>query len=112
MPKLRRRPVDLAQAADACTSGSATSMDVRDLPFDIPKLRRRRLQEAAPTTDACTSDSTTSVDLRDLPFDMPKLRRRQRHPMLSDSQASTSQGFVDQPGSKYTSCDVGACIRF
>lgn len=29
------------QFQDACTSGSATSVDLGDLPFDMPKLRRR-----------------------------------------------------------------------
>ncbi|KAH8289235.1 hypothetical protein KR054_002060 [Drosophila jambulina] len=49
--------------------------DLRDLPFDMPKLRRRKtLQQEA----ACTSGSATSVDLGELPFDMPKLRRRLR----------------------------------
>lgn len=67
--------------------------DFSDLPFDMPKLRRRRLLE-----DACTSGSATSVDLRDLPFDMPKLRRRLRiQPSLdaNASQASSSQSVVD-----------------
>ncbi|XP_068159179.1 LOW QUALITY PROTEIN: uncharacterized protein hwt [Drosophila tropicalis] len=49
--------------------------ELRDLPFDMPKLRRRKtLQQEA----ACTSGSATSVDLGELPFDMPKLRRRLR----------------------------------
>lgn len=67
--------------------------DFSDLPFDMPKLRRRRLLE-----DACTSGSATSVDLRDLPFDMPKLRRRLRiQPNLEAnvSQASSSQSVVE-----------------
>jgi len=57
-------------------SGSAgIPQDLRDLPFDMPKLRRRKtLQQEA----ACTSGSATSVDLGELPFDMPKLRRRLR----------------------------------
>ncbi|KAL5277745.1 SHF family protein [Megaselia abdita] len=50
--------------------------DLRDLPFDIPKLRRRKV--LIQQQDACTSGSATSVDLGDLPFDMPKLRRRLR----------------------------------
>lgn len=67
--------------------------DFSDLPFDMPKLRRRRILE-----DACTSGSATSVDLRDLPFDMPKLRRRLRiQPSLevNVSQASSSQSVID-----------------
>nr|NP_572806.2 heavyweight, isoform C [Drosophila melanogaster]AAF48171.2 heavyweight, isoform C [Drosophila melanogaster] len=57
-------------------SGSTgIQQDLRDLPFDMPKLRRRKtLQQEA----ACTSGSATSVDLGELPFDMPKLRRRLR----------------------------------
>ncbi|XP_050663965.1 serine/arginine repetitive matrix protein 1, partial [Leptidea sinapis] len=39
-------------------------VDLSDLPFDMPKLRRRRAE--------------AEVDLRTLPFDMPKLRRKLR----------------------------------
>ncbi|XP_017114404.1 uncharacterized protein LOC108137294 [Drosophila elegans] len=59
------------------STGTAAGLpqDLRDLPFDMPKLRRRKtLQQEA----ACTSGSATSVDLGELPFDMPKLRRRLR----------------------------------
>ncbi|KAG5874574.1 hypothetical protein JTB14_009870 [Gonioctena quinquepunctata] len=66
-----------------------------DLPFDMPKLRRRRMLPEV----ACTSGSATSVDLRDLPFDMPKLRRRMRlqpsNLEASASQASSSQSVVE-----------------
>ncbi|KAF5297164.1 hypothetical protein FQR65_LT10063 [Abscondita terminalis] len=69
--------------------------DFPDLPFDMPKLRRRRII----SQDACTSGSATSVDLRDLPFDMPKLRRRLRIQQSSTessvSQASSSQSVVE-----------------
>jgi hypothetical protein len=78
--------------------------DFSDLPFDMPKLRRRRLLQQ----DTCTSGSATSVDLHDLPFDMPKLRRRlrvqppaqQQNPQTSTessgvSQASSSQSVPD-----------------
>lgn len=69
--------------------------DLGDLPFDMPKLRRRRMT----SQDTCTSISATSVDLRDLPFDMPKLRRRMRvqhsNMELSVSQASSSQSVVE-----------------
>lgn len=80
---------------ELCGSGGQNN-DFADLPFDMPKLRRRRLdvQEAA-----CTSSSATSIDFGDLPFDMPKLRRRlrvQQTPKeLSVSQASSSQSVVD-----------------
>nr|XP_023027248.1 uncharacterized protein LOC111515254 [Leptinotarsa decemlineata] len=65
-----------------------------DLPFDMPKLRRRRgLPEIG-----CTSSSAASVDLRDMPFDMPKLRRRMRQQSsnleVSASQASSSQSIM------------------
>lgn len=74
---------------------SAPGQDGSELPFDMPKLRRRRLVPQ----DVCTSGSATSVDLRDLPFDMPKLRRRLRIQQSSTessvSQASSSQSFVE-----------------
>ncbi|ALC49203.1 CG43921 [Drosophila busckii] len=66
-----------AAAGGATTTANALAQELRDLPFDMPKLRRRKTllqqQEAA-----CTSGSATSVDLGELPFDMPKLRRRLR----------------------------------
>ncbi|CRK90037.1 CLUMA_CG003761, isoform A, partial [Clunio marinus] len=49
--------------------------DLKDLPFDMPKLRRRRILL---NQSSGGSGSATSVDLGDLPFDMPKLRRRMR----------------------------------
>lgn len=67
--------------------GKSTS-ELTDLPFDMPKLRRRRMQQESPPQD--TSGSATSVDLRDLPFDMPKLRRRLRPTPSLNSQASSS----------------------
>lgn len=84
-------------------SVAQTETDFSDLPFDMPKLRRRRVVEQdnginrrLQESDACTSGSATSVDLRDLPFDMPKLRRRLRPPALSESQASSSQSVAEQ----------------
>lgn len=80
-----------------------SQQDLGELPFDMPKLRRRRMT----SQDACTSVSSTSVDLKDLPFDMPKLRRRLRTQQsgmeLSVSQASSSQSVVeaDRPGCHY-----------
>lgn len=72
-----------------------SQQDFSDLPFDMPKLRRRRMI----AQDACTSGSATSVDLRDLPFDMPKLRRRLRIQQSSIessvSQASSSQSVIE-----------------
>ncbi|XP_061400814.1 probable serine/threonine-protein kinase DDB_G0282963 [Musca vetustissima] len=61
-------------AVGAMSSSVGLPQDLRDLPFDMPKLRRRKTLQQ----DACTSGSATSVDLGDLPFDMPKLRRRLR----------------------------------
>ncbi|XP_030746263.1 uncharacterized protein LOC115875056 isoform X2 [Sitophilus oryzae] len=76
-------------------SAPPSQQDFSDLPFDMPKLRRRRLLPDA----ACTSGSATSVDLKDLPFDMPKLRRRMRlqagNLEYSVSQASSSQSVVE-----------------
>ncbi len=56
------------------------SNDFSDLPFDMPKLRRRRLQQmqSLQSWTQDTSSSATSVDLKNLPFDMPKLRRKLR----------------------------------
>lgn len=72
-----------------------SQQDFSDLPFDMPKLRRRRILPQ----DACTSGSATSVDLRDLPFDMPKLKRRlrvqQSNIESSVSQASSSQSVIE-----------------
>lgn len=46
----------------ACTSGSATSVDLRDLPFDMPKLRRRmRLQPSNLEASASQASSSQSV---------------------------------------------------
>jgi hypothetical protein len=68
--------------------------DFSDLPFDMPKLRRRRLLQQ----DTCTSGSATSVDLHDLPFDMPKLRRRLRGQPPAQ-QTSTESSGVSQASS-------------
>lgn len=73
--------------------------ELSDLPFDMPKLRRRRLLMQQ---DATTSGSATSVDLRDLPFDMPKLRRRLRctqsiESSVSQASSSLSVRDVDAP---------------
>ncbi|XP_018577851.1 uncharacterized protein LOC108916131 [Anoplophora glabripennis] len=76
-------------------SAPPSQQDFSDLPFDMPKLRRRRMLPEV----ACTSGSATSVDLRDLPFDMPKLRRRMRlqpsNLEASASQASSSQSVLE-----------------
>lgn len=63
--------------------------DFSELPFDMPKLRRRRAEAEA--------------DLRTLPFDMPKLRRKLRGQSLQFnndfggpiSNASSSQSVQD-----------------
>ncbi|XP_047028869.1 uncharacterized protein LOC124636775 [Helicoverpa zea] len=64
-------------------------VNLSDLPFDMPKLRRRRAEAEA--------------DLRSLPFDMPKLRRKLRGQSLqlnndfggAISNASSSQSVQD-----------------
>lgn len=86
-------------------SGKPTlPQEFSDLPFDMPKLRRRRahMQQVrfqcsvlGPNIaltlpnhfqEPCTSGSVTSVDVGDLPFDMPKLRRRLRMPQNQQIQ--------------------------
>lgn len=65
MPKLRRRRIIEQDngtnrrllEADACTSGSATSVDLRDLPFDMPKLRRRLRPPTLSESQASSSQS-------------------------------------------------------
>ncbi|XP_054730030.1 uncharacterized protein LOC129238842 [Anastrepha obliqua] len=109
LPKLNFPQSDKANesstsAAIAVVNSSGAPQDLHDLPFDMPKLRRKKnLQQ-----EACTSGSATSVDLGDLPFDMPKLRRRLRtnqieigilsHSTESSglSQASSSHSMRDE----------------
>ncbi|KAK6631537.1 hypothetical protein RUM44_006064 [Polyplax serrata] len=95
--------VESRTARSSGISFNQTETDFSDLPFDMPKLRRRRqaeqdggLNRRLLDADACTSSSATSVDLRDLPFDMPKLRRRLRPGALCESQASSSQSVAEQ----------------
>lgn len=90
------QPVDNSTSSIAVDANNC-QVDFSDLPFDMPKLRRRK----AAAQDACTSGSATSVDLRELPFDMPKLRRRLRAPASSSpassggSHASSSHSVQD-----------------
>uniref|UniRef100_A0A0K8ULG5 Uncharacterized protein n=1 Tax=Bactrocera latifrons TaxID=174628 RepID=A0A0K8ULG5_BACLA len=91
-------------AGAAATHSCGVPKDLRDLPFDMPKLRRKKTLQQ----EACTSGSATSVDLGELPFDMPKLRRRLRtnqtetgllcHSTESSglSQASSSHSMRDE----------------
>ncbi|KAL9872020.1 SH2 domain-containing adapter heavyweight isoform 2-T5 [Glossina fuscipes fuscipes] len=65
---------DITAVSTISTNSMGLPQDLRDLPFDMPKLRRRKTLQQ----EACTSGSATSVELGDLPFDMPKLRRRLR----------------------------------
>ncbi|XP_054289049.1 uncharacterized protein LOC129004473 [Macrosteles quadrilineatus] len=78
-----------------CGMGSSlnqnVSVDLNDLPFDMPKLRRRRLVQQPVTSVQDMSGSATSVDLRELPFDMPKLRRRLRVVPPSTESSGLSQ---------------------
>lgn len=47
---------------DACSSSSATSVDLRDLPFDMPKLRRRlRTQLSKMESSVSQASSSQSV---------------------------------------------------
>lgn len=66
--------------------------DFSNLPFDMPKLRRKKVISQEP----CTSGSATSVDLKDLPFDMPKLRRKLRVQQQSNTDSSASQASSSQ----------------
>ncbi|XP_036338698.1 uncharacterized protein LOC118748415 isoform X2 [Rhagoletis pomonella] len=109
LPKLNFSQSDKANesstsAAVTAANSSGVPQDLHDLPFDMPKLRRKKnLQQ-----ETCTSGSATSVDLGDLPFDMPKLRRRLRtnqieigilsHSTESSglSQASSSHSMRDE----------------
>ncbi|XP_020717220.1 uncharacterized protein LOC101454022 isoform X2 [Ceratitis capitata] len=109
LPKLNFTQAD--KTNESSTSAAATAanstgvpQELRDLPFDMPKLRRKKTLQQ----EACTSGSATSVDLGDLPFDMPKLRRRLRtnqieigilsHSTESSglSQASSSHSMRDE----------------
>ncbi|XP_065225779.1 uncharacterized protein DDB_G0283357 [Planococcus citri] len=76
--------------------------DLNDLPFDMPKLRRRRLQQMQLTQSSTqdTSSSATSVDLKDLPFDMPKLRRKMR--------SSSTQDSVEVPDIMNNAASIGS----
>ncbi|XP_050331897.1 uncharacterized protein LOC126760358 [Bactrocera neohumeralis] len=98
--------VNESSTSAAATAGHSCGVpkDLRDLPFDMPKLRRKKALQQ----EACTSGSATSVDLGELPFDMPKLRRRLRtnqtetgllcHSTESSglSQASSSHSMRDE----------------
>ncbi len=66
--------------------------DFSDLPFDMPKLRRRRLQQIQSLQSSVqdTSSNATSVDLKELPFDMPKIRRKLRS---SSTQENIESAF-------------------
>lgn len=79
------------------TNNQNVTVDLNDLPFDMPKLRRRRLLQQVPGSVQDTSGSATSVDLRDLPFDMPKLRRR-----LRGAPPSTESSGVSQASSSHS----------
>lgn len=65
---------------DACTSGSATSVDLGDLPFDMPKLRRRlrQVQSGAGVTQtsesSCISQASSSQSVRNDKLRMGKRR--------------------------------------
>ncbi|XP_071450081.1 uncharacterized protein hwt, partial [Hetaerina americana] len=81
-------------------------LDLRGLPFDMPKLRRRLTADASGSSSTSVASSSRPEDLRALPFDMPKLRRRLRLQQSGDdgpepdassgvSQASSSQSVLE-----------------
>ncbi|KAG8234574.1 hypothetical protein J437_LFUL015365 [Ladona fulva] len=79
--------------------------DLRALPFDMPKLRRRLAADASGSSSTSVASNSRPEDLRALPFDMPKLRRRLRQQQSADgleldgssgvSQASSSQSVLE-----------------
>uniref|UniRef100_A0AAG5DQZ5 SH2 domain-containing adapter protein D n=1 Tax=Anopheles atroparvus TaxID=41427 RepID=A0AAG5DQZ5_ANOAO len=91
---------------------AALPQDLHDLPFDMPKLRRRRahLQQ-----EPCTSGSVTSVDVGDLPFDMPKLRRRlrmsQNQQQQHQLQQQQQQLLLQQPFPTAPSTSAGMLLQ-
>uniref|UniRef100_A0A182QMU4 SH2 domain-containing adapter protein D n=1 Tax=Anopheles farauti TaxID=69004 RepID=A0A182QMU4_9DIPT len=87
---IQRASLGLEKQGDHAKGQVGLPQDLSDLPFDMPKLRRRRahLQQ-----EPCTSGSVTSVDVGDLPFDMPKLRRRLR---MSQTQQHQQQHHQQQ----------------
>lgn len=71
-------------------------VDLTDLPFDMPKLRRRRAEAEA--------------DLRSLPFDMPKLRRKLRGQSLQLSNDFT--GAISNASSSQSVQDLNQGLHF
>lgn len=51
--------------------------ELLDVPFDMPKLRRRQKSDAFRPEDAATLAQDAVAGPEPLPFDMPKLRRKQ-----------------------------------
>lgn len=59
--------------------------ELLDVPFDMPKLRRRQKPDAFRPGDATTVPRDDAVTVPEpLPFDMPKLRRKQTSSTASD----------------------------
>lgn len=71
-------------------------VDLSDLPFDMPKLRRRRAE-------------AENVDLRTLPFDMPKLRRKLRGQSL---QLTGFEGVISNASSSQSVQDLNQGLYF
>uniref|UniRef100_A0A182PJC2 Uncharacterized protein n=1 Tax=Anopheles epiroticus TaxID=199890 RepID=A0A182PJC2_9DIPT len=90
---IQRASLGQEKQGDHGKGQSGLPQDLNDLPFDMPKLRRRRahLQQ-----EPCTSGSVTSVDVGDLPFDMPKLRRRLRLSQNQQHQQQQQQQLLQQ----------------
>lgn len=59
-----------------CTSGSATSVDLGDLPFDMPKLKRRLRAQPGHGSSTMEAAATTSLDLPDNIHDTSNLSLR------------------------------------
>ncbi|KAF4526551.1 hypothetical protein B566_EDAN009122 [Ephemera danica] len=115
-PKLRRRQLqnknlinlqlqgsggeaETLQGSDSGISIESQGRHLADLPFDMPKLRRRLAAAASSgggprdTSSSATSVASSSRPedfLQDLPFDMPKLRRRQLRPASAFEPLSSS----------------------
>ncbi|XP_058803483.1 uncharacterized protein LOC131671233 isoform X2 [Phymastichus coffea] len=79
---------------DLKQSALDSEMDLMDLPFDMPKLRRRKMF-IQQQQDAATSGSATSINFKDLPFDLPKLKRRIR--CLQNTDLTISEVSTNQP---------------
>ncbi|XP_055908363.1 uncharacterized protein LOC129943135 isoform X2 [Eupeodes corollae] len=110
LPKLNFPSSEKTDSGIGPISGLGLPQDLRDLPFDMPKLRRRKTLQQ----DTCTSGSATSVDLGDLPFDMPKLRRRLRMNQTDMTNLlvhSTESSGISQASSSHSMRDENKALK-